>query len=77
MPRLTIAVLITARAMTPGTRNSTGSSSPVGRMSTSPKNTSNSIGMTIISSNCSPLRRVVTSSLRNWMPSSLTRCRPW
>jgi hypothetical protein len=56
MPRLTMALDITASASTPGVRKSTGSSKPAGTGNTSPseKNTSTNSGMPMLTSSCSP-----------------------
>ncbi len=63
-----MALDITARASTPGVRKSTLSDTPAGRgsTSTSEKNTSSSSGMTMLTSSCSPLRRLSVSSVRVW-----------
>ena len=61
MPRLTIAVDITASASTPGTRKSTGLASVVFTESTSVKNTRTPSGITSVTSRLS-LRRTVSSS---------------
>ena len=61
-----MALLMTARASTPGVRKSMGSrTSPVGNTSTVLKNTNNRTGMMRVSSNCSPLRNTTVNSARN------------
>jgi hypothetical protein len=66
MPRLTIALDMTARARIPGVRKFTAlsTSSGRGRTFTVEKNTSSSSGMAILTRSCSPLRRLRTSSVR-------------
>jgi len=64
---------ITARARMPGARKSIGSGVSLGRTSTSEKNTKSKIGMTRVSSNCSPLRSVVVTSWRTCAASGLGR----
>ncbi len=50
------AVDITASARTPGARKSTAAPSPVSTTSTVLNSTSSRVGMTTVSSSCSPLR---------------------
>ncbi len=64
MPRLTMAVDITARARMPGARKSIGSPSPVGSTSTRLKKTSSSTGMPSTSRSDSPRRSVSVISTR-------------
>ncbi len=73
IPRLTIALDMTARASTPGARKSTGSLTPSGRGSTSTveKNTNSSTGMAMATRSCSPLRRLSRSSARAWVTRAL------
>ena len=68
MPRLTMAVDITARARMPGARKSTGCASVGEATSTSEKNTSSTTGMPRVSSSDSPRRSVSssTSALSAW-----------
>ena len=73
IPRLTMALDITARARMPGVRKSTGSATPagMGSTSTSEKNTSRSSGMPMLTRSCSPCRRLSRSSVRSWAANGL------
>src|SRR5689334_4325159 len=64
MPRLTIALDITASASTPGTRKSTGSLYDVLTASTDEKNTRIPSGITSVTSRLSPRRTVSSISMR-------------
>ena len=66
MPRLTIALDITASASTPGTRKSTGSLYVVLTASTVEKNTRIPSGITNVTSRLSPRRTVSSISMRVW-----------
>src|SRR5215469_11237719 len=72
MPRLTIAVDMTARASTPGTRNCTGSRRDVCTTSTFVKNTRMPTGMAIDTTRLSPRRMVSRSSTRDWARTART-----
>ena len=60
MPRLTMAVDITARAKRPGTRKSGGLAA------TAPKKTSSTTGTTSVMSKLSPRLKARMSSTRSW-----------
>ena len=77
IPRLTMALDMTARANTPGARKSTPAVTPSGKgkTSTREKNTSNNNGITMLTRSCSPLRRLSISSARTWATKGLTGVR--
>src|SRR5215470_13164402 len=70
MPRLTIALDITASASTPGTRKSSGCASVVFTASTWLKNTSTPSGIASVTSRLSARRTVSSSSMRVWATSA-------
>jgi len=70
IPRVTIAVDITANARTPGTRKSMGLSRLVLAPSTLAKKTSTPIGIPTVTSRLSARRTVSRNSTRVW-PSSV------
>ena len=72
MPRLTMAVDMTARARMPGARKSMGSFVVVGRTCTSEKKTRSRTGMPSVRSTASPRRSVIVTSARVWAAYALT-----
>ena len=76
IPRLTMALDITARARMPGNKNCAGLSVSVGRTSTRPKKTKSKTGIPSVRSNCSPLRDTSCNSARSWARRALMSCSP-